>query len=351
MNLKKHSLVLKLLVITALTLALVFGAAACGGGGGSEDGGEEGEQAQKGPIVFAEQSFGSFMWHNEVARYIVENGYGIKTDIIPGESITAMTGLKKGELDVVIEVWVDNYEKAWNEALEAGAVDLGILFPDSVQGWFVPEYVVKGDPERGIEPMAPGLESVEDLPEYWEVFKDPEQPDKGRFHNCIPGWGCEQVNKQKFEAYGLNEYYTLFQPGTPAALASSLVTSYEEGEPWLGYYWGPTWIFGKLDLYQIKEPEYDPEVWKENKGCAWPSVNVNKGVRKGFPEEYPEVTKFLRNMETHMELISENLAYMRDNDAEAREAAIWFLKNKEDVWTEWVSEEAAQNVKESLKNE
>ena len=49
-----------------------------------------------------------------------------------------------------------------------------------------------------------------------------------------------------------------------------------------------------------------------------------------------------------MDLVSEGLAYMRDNEVEAPEAAVWFLQEKEDVWTQWVPEDVAEKVKASL---
>ena len=138
-------------------------------------------------------------------------------------------------------------------------VDFGANFPNSLQGWYVPTYMIEGDEERGIEPMAPDLKSVEDLPEYWELFKDPEDPNKGRFYNCIAGWVCQAVNESKFEFYGLGETYNLFQPGSGAALASSIVSAYETGDPWLGYYWEPTWVFAQVDLTMLEEPEWTQE--------------------------------------------------------------------------------------------
>ena len=332
-------------LILALTLVLLFSVTACGGNGEGEGTAQQGDET----IIFGGYSWGSAQLHNKVARYIIENGYEIKTDEIPGETVTIWQGLVQGDVDVSMEIWIENQQDLYDKGIEEGtAVDLGVNFPDSVQGFFVPSYVVEGDPERGIEPMAPDLESVEDLPQYWELFRDPENPDKGRAYTCIAGWECEKINAQKFETYGLTENYTLFKPGTGAALASSLVAAYEKGEPWLGYYWGPTWIFGKLDLYQVKEPEYDPEVWENNKGCAYPSVRVHIVANKDFPERFPEVAEFLENYETSMDLVSEGLAYMRDNEVEAPEAAVWFLQEKEDVWTQWVPEDVAEKVKASL---
>jgi glycine betaine/proline transport system substrate-binding protein len=70
--------------------------------------------------------------------------------------------------------------------------------------------------------MAPELKSVFDLPKYWELFKDPEDPSKGRFHSCIPGWSCKIVNDKKFDVYGIKKTYNILQPGSGPALAASM---------------------------------------------------------------------------------------------------------------------------------
>jgi len=39
---------------------------------------------------------------------------------------------------------------------------------------------------------------------------------------------------------------------------------------------------------------------------------------------------------------------MDDNDWDTTQTAEWFLKNKESVWTQWVSAEVAEKVKAAL---
>ena len=58
---------------------------------------------------------------------------------------------------------------------------------------------------------------------------------------------------------------------------------------------------------------------------------------------------FLRAYEVDQMVISQLLAYMRDNEASAANAAHYFLKTRADVWTPWVSEEVAARVQATLK--
>lgn len=311
------------------------------------------------PIVFAELDWDSVQVHNAIARHILEEGYGCRTDAIPGSNIPMLQGMIRGDIDVIMEILLDNIPGFWDRAIEADQVrDLGINFPDSNQGWFVPRYVVEGDSERGIEPMAPDLRSVHDLPEYKDLFRDPERPNKGRFYNCILGWNCEEINNAKLEAYGLNDYYTNFRPGTGVALASSLEGAYLRGEPWFGYYWGPTWVLGKLDMYQLEEPEYTEECWEQlldtstppGEGCAYPLSENIVGVNSRFADAVgDEIIDFLTAYETTNALISGLLAYMQDNDETPEGAARHFLETNRDAWTKWVPADVQERVESSLR--
>lgn len=351
--------------LSALLIVVALAVSSCGGQTaqpGSENPSGAGGQAGAGaggtparsqvdePIVFAGLDWDSVAVHNAIARHIIEKGYGYKTDEIPGSTIPMLQGMIKGDIDVTMEIWYENIKEAWDKAAQAGdVIDLGVNFPDAIQGFFVPTYVIKGDAARGIQPLAPDLKSVQDLPRYAHLFKDPEEPGKGRFYDCIAGWSCEKVNAKKFEAYGLNATFNRFLPGTGEALATSIAAAYTKGDPWVGYYWGPTWILGKYDMTMLEEPApYSKECWDTTQVCGYPVVKVTVGVHKDFHRQAPDLIEFLTNYETSQKLVSELLAYMQDNKADAKGAALHFLKTKQDVWTKWVPADVADRVKRSL---
>lgn len=310
-------------------------------------------------IVFGEQDWDSAQVHNAIARHILKEGFGCRTSVIPGSTIPMQQGTIRGDIDVLMEVWQDNIPEFLPPALESGEiVDLGINFGDGQQGWFVPRYLIEGDSERDIEPVAPDLESVTDIAQYAELFRDPEQPDKGRFYNCIIGWVCEEINTAKLEAYGLSELFTNFRPGTGVALTSSMEGAFLRGEPWFGYYWGPTWVLGKLDMVQLEEPEYTDECWEHlnenledpDEACAYPTSIVTIVVNGEFAEDVaPEVIEFLREYRTDSAQVSGLLAYMQETDALPEEAAMHFLETETDQWSQWLPAEVAERVQASLR--
>ena len=306
---------------------------------------------EKDTIIFGDLGWDSAQVNNRIAAFILQHGYGCECDFLPGDTATMLLALRSGDIHVNMEIWVENQQPSYGEALDSGdVIDLGNNFGDNYQGWLVPTYVIEGDSKRGIDATAPGLKSVFDLPDYWEVFKDPENPDKGRFTNSIPGWMCTGINSQKLVTYGLDEYYTDFIAGSDAALSGSMAGAYAKGEPWLGYYWAPTWVLGKFDMTLLEEPAFDEDLFTEEKGyaCAYGSNNVNVAVNAAFAEANPDAVEFLDNFNTTSAMQNKVLAYMQENEASTEEAAMFFLTGYEDVWMSWVSSDVADAVKAAL---
>ncbi|MCT2535789.1 ABC transporter substrate-binding protein [Aquibacillus koreensis] len=336
----------KLLLLLSTIFLLVL--AACGGTDEGNDAGEI-DVEQLDTIVLADAGWDSIRFHNSVAKTIIENGYGYSTDIIPGSTAATVQGLREGDVNVYMEVWTDNIKEVYEEALDEGDIErVSTNFNDNTQGLYVPRYVIEGDPERGIEPLAPDLNTVEDLKKYPEVFEDPEDPGRGRVLNAPSGWATAEIIDQKFETYGLGETMNNFMPGSDAAIVTSLADAYEAGEGWVGYYWTPTAVSAQYDLRLLEEPEYDEETWEESKATEFPPNDVVVAVHKDFPEQAPEVYDFLSNYETSSALTEEALIYMAENDVDADEAAKWWMKEHQDHWTAWVPEDVATKVLEAI---
>jgi glycine betaine/proline transport system substrate-binding protein len=342
---KKHPFWMLMLVVSILLLS------ACGGNGdGADEGGEtKGEDGYEGTIVFADAGWDSIRFHNHVARTILEEGYGYKTDVKTGTTPATFLALRDGDIQAYMEIWKRSLADVYGEAQEAGEVKkVSVNFSDNKQGFYVPTYVIEGDPERGIEPMAPDLKSVKDLPQYWEVFKDPADPDKGRIVGSPPGWEADKIYSQKMKTYNLDENYNYFHPGSGTSLAASITKAFKSGDAWVGYYWEPTWIMGKYDMTLLQEPEFDEEIWNKNFGTEFPSTPVEIAVNSEFAEKAPKVVDFLSHYETSSALTNEALLYMQENEASAEEAAKWWMKEHKDLWTKWVPDDVASKVKEAI---
>ena len=310
---------------------------------------DETNGTNKESISIADGGWDSMQVHNFIAAFIIENGYDYPVNFINGSSIATFTGLRTGEIDVYMELWYNNMEEPYLEALEAGeVVELSTNLVTDDQGFYVPTFVIEGDPENGIEPMAPDLESVEDLKKYPELFQDPEDPSKGVIIGAPSGTVIDNVLQEKVNTYGLNEKYNYFTPGSSGAVTASIARAFKNHEPWLGYQWSPTWTMAKYDMTLLKEPVYDEEVFNENFGTAFPENPAYIAANIELTERAPEIAEFLSNYETSNVLTGEALLYMEENGTTAEETALWFLENNEAVWTKWIPEDIAERVKAAL---
>lgn len=305
------------------------------------------------PIRMAGLDWASNRFHTALAGFILEHGYGCASDTLPGTTIPLITGLARGDLDIMMEVWKDQMTEAWEKAEKSGKVTLlGINYPDAVQGWFVPRYLVEGEAAA-----AKGLAHIDDLPRFTALFRDPEEPDKGRFYNCKLGWDCETINTKKLAIYGLDAHFTNFRPGSGAALAAAIASAYKRKKPILYYYWGPTWIMAKYDGVMLGEPAYDAATWsalaandKPEKATAYPRIAVYTGANASFIAQAPAIAEFLRRYRTSNKLVSDALLYMQDNkSAGERGAVIHFLRHHAEIWSQWVPDDVARRVTGALK--
>ena len=303
----------------------------------------------QGTVVFGDAGWESIRFHSYVAGIIMEKGYGYTMDMVSGSTPVALLGMRQGDIDVQMEMWTSNIAEIYQEALDSGdVVELGINFDGNTQGLYVPTFVIEGDSERGIEPMAPGLRTVKDLADYWQVFEDEEDRSKGRIYGSPPGWAVDEIMRTKVETYGLDEYYNYFSPGSDTALAAAIVSSYERGEPIVAYYWEPTWVMGMMDMTLLEDEPYSEELWNNGYACEFEAMEITIAANADFAERAPELAEFLSKYRTSEQVTNEALAFMMENETDERDAALWFLRNKEDVWTQWISDDIAQKVRESL---
>ena len=298
-------------------------------------------------IVFADAGWDSIKFHNAVAGLIAESLYGYSWREVPGSTTVLHEGLLMGEIDVHMEVWTANIATYEDDLREGKFKDLGVNFDDNYQGIYVPRYVIEGDSERGIEPVAPDLKYVWDLKNYPDIFPDIENPGKGRMYGGIPGWEVDTILHNKYLHYGMDENFIYFRPGSDAALSSAITGAYERGEPIAAYYWEPTWLLGKYDMVLLEDEPYDEATYKEGK-TALPAVDVTVGVSNSYYEEEPEMVEFLTKYRTSSALTSEALAYMQDTGADYVETAKWFLQENDGLIDQWLNPEDAEILRTEL---
>ncbi|MDH0300774.1 MULTISPECIES: ABC transporter substrate-binding protein [unclassified Pseudomonas] len=311
---------------------------------------------QPAPIHFGAIGWESGALTTEILRLIVEHGFGYATDTLPGSTVSMEVALARNDLQVIAEEWAGR-SPAWVKAEQAGQVfALGDTVKNAEEGWWVPAYVIKGDPARNLKPLAPDLRSVDDLKRYPDVFKDPEAPGKGRFLNSPSGWTSETVNSQKLKAYGLDGLYNNFRSGSGAALDAEVGSAIRRGQPVLFYYWSPTPLMGRYDLVRLEEPPFSEAAWAtltdatnaNPQGSRSLPAKLSIGVSKAFRDAHPELVAVFEKVDLPIDTLNKALARMSESRLPPREAALAFLRDNPSVWKAWLPAENAAKVEAAL---
>src|SRR5690554_257928 len=308
------------------------------------------------PIKLAGQTWESAEFTTQLISRLLVDGYGCKTDIVPGTAAAIESALAQGDVDIIAEQW-SGRSPIIEKAIQQGDVQVvgDTLIDGAQQGWYVPDYVVHGDPARGIQPMAPDLKSWRDLPQYKGLFKDPEVPVKGRFLNCPTGWVCEQTNSRLLTLHGLDDDYNNFRAGTGAALDAAISSAYDRGEPILFYYWQPAGLMAKYDFYKIEQDPFNKECWDtivsgEGQLCSSDFLVARLGVAVSslFAQANPQLIEFFNKLRIEPALMNQMILTMTETRAPAADIAEQFLRTHPDVWQAWLAPEAMQKASAAL---
>lgn len=323
-----------------VALLVVTLAGACAGG-------------EKPTIRLADTEWESLWVNNAIAEFVIENAYGYSVETEKMTSTTFQAWLPTGLIDIQMEGWEQNSIDWYNEEISKGTIEnLGMIYEGGPQFFVIPHWVH----ERY------GIDTVFDMKDHWELFRDPDDPTRGVFINCIIGWVCAEINVVKLEAYGLTDHYNIITPGSAEALDAALAEPQERGEPVFGYYWAPTALMGLYDWYILEEPPYSDACWetvtaaRDNKSlrpideaCAYQTVPINKLAWSGLKDKAPDVYELLKKMNVGLEPLNGTLAWAKENDIQDySEAAVYYLRSFENRWSAWMPQDKVQKVKEAL---
>jgi len=297
-------------------------------------------QEQCGEVSITEMNWASAQVVTATAAFLMEQGYGCEVAVVPSDTVPAVTSVSEnGEPDIVTELWLNSTGAAYTRLEEQGRVERvnQVLEPGGVEGWWIPTYLAEEHPE---------LTTIEGIMENPDLVG-------GTFNNCPDGWGCRIVNDNLIRAMALEDSgLEVFNHGSGETLSTSMASAYENEEPWFGYYWGPTVPLGRYDMTRVDLGDIDTDVHArnqnpdaENPGISdFPAAPILTSVTADLAEREPQVVEFLSNMEWQTDTMSALLAWQAENNASAEEAAVYFLRNYQSTWSEWLNDEARANL-------
>ena len=293
-------------------------------------------QAQDcGEVTITEMDWGSAIIVTQVAKFLLEQGYGCSVTTVPSASVPALASVSEtGKPDIITELWT-NGAPAYVPLLEAGKINelTRVLSDGGLEGLFIPVYLAEAHPE---------LTTIEG------VLANPGLVGN-RMHNCPVGWNCQTVatNVAKgggFAAAGIED----FVHGSGETLTASIGAAYAAKEPWFGYYWTPSLVMGKYPMVQVDLGPHDPskQACNSDKDCAsptmqsWPSSVVTTVVTSEFESSHPAETDLMRNLSFTNEMMNSLLAWQDAEGASGDETAVYFLSTQQELWGSWINDAA-----------
>ena len=297
-------------------------------------------QSDCGEVSIAQMNWAAAKVTTEVAKFVLEQGYGCKVSLVPSDTIPAVTSVaENNEPDVITNLWLNSTGDAYDKLEKQGKIKRlnSVLEPGGVEGWWIPTYLAEEHPE---------LTTIDG------VLNNPDLVG-GRFYNCPDGWGCRVVSDNLIKALDLPGHgIKIFNAGSGQVLATSMADAVLAEEPWFGYYWGPTPVLGKYDMTKIDLGPVKPEVHARNQNpdtndpgvSDFPAAPILTAATADFIESHPEVAEFFSRMAFPTSDMSAILAWQDGNNASADEAAVYYLTNYQDQWREWLNDAARENL-------
>ncbi len=300
-------------------------------------------------------SIGAMNWPSaqviaNVEKFILETGYGCKVEIVQTSTVPCMTSMvEKAEPDIASEIWINSVKEVFDKGVKDGRLVAAgnVLSDGGVESWWIPKYFAD---------KHPNIKTVADLIANADMFKDPEEPTKGRFYNCPSGWACKIINTNMFNAYGMDKAFVNFDPGSAEGLAGSIAKAATREQPWVGYYWAPTPVMGKYSMVQIALNDHDPKghTCNTKEDCdkphagRYPPSDVLAATTKKFADSHPSELEFIKKISVSNDVLSTVLAWGDENKAEGNVMAGYFMKKYESIWTSWLPADVTAKVKEAL---
>ena len=247
---------------------------------------------------------------------------------------TMWAAVSGGDIDVACENWPSYTPHSATYIVEQGGdgtvTFLGEMGVVGSSGYYVPRYILEGDADRGIEAVAVGLSSHEQLNEYVDVFKTLESGDKGHLLGCpVPAWVCQ--DQDRIDGLGLN--FTATELGSETAHFAEVQAAYKRGEPFIAYAWEPHWVHAEMDLVEIALPTPTADNWPAS---DWPDDLAFNFGNTEFVEENPDVAALFRNQNLSNADQSKMIYEVEVNGRDLGEVVQEWMDANQDVWRAWI---------------
>ena len=287
---RKLKILIGLLLISSLVLV---------GCSGSQDKVAKKEPIRIGMNNWAENIAVCNMWK----ILLEEQGYKVK--LVRGGKAPIWTGVSKGDLDILPEVWLPqtdaNYWSKYKNKLDK----------------YVPWYVC-----ANLGLVVPEYVKIDSIPELKNNPQKFEYNGEASIVGIDPGANMMQTTEELINEYGLD--YKLVR-GSGPAMTSALTKAYKKEEPIVVTLWDPHWTFAKFDLKYLEDP----------KNMFGDSEYIYFVTHNSFKNKYPQVLKWFKNWQMNSQNLGQLMQVINNSENAAAGAEKW-IENNRDLIKQWV---------------
>ncbi|MGK5556260.1 ABC transporter permease/substrate binding protein [Actinomadura kijaniata] len=279
----------------AFALAGVLALVVVSAGMGLTGAGGDSPAARKltiGYIPWDEDVAVTHLWKAELEK----KGYQVRLQQVDAGPL--YSGLASKDVDLFLGSWLPATHADYYGRYKGQIEDLGSWYDNASMQLAV----LKNDPANSVADLAgnPGRYG-------------------GKIIGIEPSAGEMKIIKNKvMPGYGLNGRFELVQGSTPAMLAE-LSRSVKNGRPIVVALWKPHWAYAKFPIKPLADP----------KGAFGSAERVHMLARKGFGEDFPELTGWLKRfrMKDDQLFPLEDLVINKYKGQEARGVEEWTRAN------------------------
>ncbi len=268
---------------------------------------------------------------------ILKSQFSCDVQVVAGDlNATTSSIATTGRPLVAPEVWLPRVAAIWNSALETGRVRQAAptYSGGPLEGWFVPDYVAKDNPE---------LKSAADILDHWQVFSDGGS--RARFLSCPADWACAIINANLVKAYGLDKRFDIEEPASRFALDQVLGETVSRHEPILFYYWQPNGVLAQLGFTPLDMGAFDA-----NALSCLAEAECTNPAPSSFPPEpvviaisddlftlAPALAAYFQRASMPLDEMNRLLAHMSETGVSPEQTAQFFIETRPEIWTSWVA--------------
>lgn len=239
-------------------------------------------------------------------KYILD-GDGYDVDIQSLDAGPGYTGMKQGDIDVILDTWLPVTHEDYVNKYEGDIEAQGCWYNQATLNIAVNE----DSPAQ----------TISDLKDMGDEYGN-------RLVGIEPGAGeTDVVENDMIPAYGLDDWN--FQTSSTPAMLAELKKATSAGDNIAVTLWHPQWAYDAFPVRDLEDPE----------GAMGGAENIYNFTRSGFGDDNPYVTQLLQNLaidDEHLQSL-ENVMFSDDNyGGENLDKAVeeWAKDNK-DFFDDW----------------